>query len=191
MKKKRILVFLLTGLTILLLHLACSHQSRHKVLTTLFDGVPPDSAAADSTGGKNGKADSLANADKTPAEKPDSPQYFYHAPYAEKSCGSCHDMQQAAALIESPPELCYYCHTDFSEEFEVLHMVVEAGECSGCHNPHLSEYPALLTRGGQQVCLACHDSESLFSGETHAEIGEMACWECHNPHGGADEYMFN
>ncbi len=183
---------LFSGLPVALccLFLMCSPTARHKVLTTLFDGVP-DSTAGRTASADTPAADSLTASENGQLSDTASPVRFYHPPYQEKECGSCHDMSQATHLVESPPELCYMCHDDFSEQYEYLHAPVEAGECTGCHSPHLAANPKLLTISGQQLCFSCHDSSDLLATETHAEIGETDCLDCHNPHGGEDEYLFN
>jgi len=176
------LFFIIVGLL-----LACSPKSNYKTLTFFFDGVP------------NPYLDTLAIADSLP--EADSlngqpvlilkPEFAIHSPYLKKDCGRCHDRNIMGKLLQSSPGLCYQCHNNFTEQYNVLHGPVSSGFCTECHNPHMSKNEKLLLRTGQQLCLYCHSPEDVFNNEAHLDIGETNCTECHNPHGGEDRYIFN
>jgi predicted CXXCH cytochrome family protein len=182
---KKILPALLAALVIITW--SCSH----KTLSIFFDGVPdPNDTIA------NGQAYSGNNSNKeTGSTNPraDNLQaYFYHPPYQEKECASCHDPKVMGQLLQSVPGLCYQCHDDFATKYKTLHAPVEGGECLSCHSPHLALYKNLLKRPGRQVCFECHDQADILSVEPHTDLdNETVCTDCHNPHGGEDEYILN
>ena len=168
--------------------IACSPKSNYKTLSVFFDGVP-DPDAIDSTA----IADSIkqGEASNTPIIVPVTPQFVFHPPYVEKECANCHDQSQMGKLLEPMPGLCYQCHEDFADQYEVLHGPVGAGFCTECHNPHMNKNEYLLLRTGQQLCLGCHNTEDVLKNEVHSDIEDANCTECHNPHGGDDRFIFN
>ena len=177
--------FLLVGLAfaLSLAHFACSPMTRYKVLSFFFDGVPNPSEVA--------LVDTSAVADRAALEERlrrlrMGPQYVFHPPYQDKDCGSCHDIQAGNRLLAPQPDLCYGCHDDFRESFEVLHGPVAGGYCTACHNPHMAKNENLLFAKGQALCLFCHEKTDVFANPVHSDIGEADCTECHNPHGGDD-----
>lgn len=173
------------GITFLLI--ACSQNKRHQVLSIFFDGVePPDSTQSEVVR----ETDKATGRDASADLSRSIPTYYYHAIYQQKECSACHDSENANKLIEELPDLCYQCHSDFSEEFEYLHVPVAIGECGECHHPHLTQHEKLLIAQIQTLCFACHAEEDIRETETHSEIEETSCSDCHNPHGGEDEYLF-
>ncbi|MCF6342569.1 MAG: hypothetical protein L3J31_07180 [Bacteroidales bacterium] len=169
--------------------IACTPRSSYKSLSVFFDGVPnPD--VIDSIA----RADSLSKIAMTkdaPARDRVRTEYVFHPPYVDKECASCHDQGQMGKLLEPMPGLCYQCHEDFADQFEVLHGPVGGGFCTECHNPHLTKDKHLLVRTGQDLCLGCHNTNDVFSNEVHEDIEDADCTECHNPHGGDDRFIFN
>ncbi len=168
--------------------LSCSSEKKFKILSTLFDGVPEpessESAMADSLA-----ADSSTASPVSVATRRKQPEIFFHYPFLEKACDSCHGRTAGNQLNEEPPDLCYSCHDDFREDLRLLHGPVAGGLCTACHNPHRADYPKLLFAKGQDVCLKCHDSHAVFANEIHAEIEKTSCIECHNPHGGNEDFF--
>jgi len=167
---------------------SCAPKVNKSVLSFFFDGVPvqksdPAVSERNITGSTEQADSSLALLIRGKEE------IFYHYPYKEKDCISCHDKNSKSELISEEPSLCYTCHDDFKEKYKVLHGPVSGGYCTKCHNPHESENAKLLIRTGQQLCFYCHDSKSIKGGETHSDIGNTDCTECHNAHGGDDRYM--
>lgn len=181
----RLFIFILG---IMLLCFSCSQSKRHQVLSIFFDGVEsPDTTAAGRISGQGGNAKNDSESQLAQS----TPTYFYHTIYQQKECSACHDSENANKLIEELPDLCYQCHSDFSEEYDYLHVPVAMGECGECHHPHLAKNEKLLIAEIQALCFSCHDQDDLRETETHSEIGETGCTDCHNPHGGEDEYLFN
>ena len=116
--------------------------------------------------------------------------FNFHEPYASKECDICHDKTAMGQLTDSQPDLCYMCHSDFTQEFNFLHGPVAGGYCTACHNPHMSKSKSLLIRTGQELCLYCHDSNQIYKNENHEGIEDYNCTECHNPHGGDNKYYY-
>ncbi len=171
----------LTVVLVLSSLMACSPETRYKILSTLFDGVPPPNQQ---------KPVQLPDT-LTPAKRRQMlaqmrrPQveYSFHPPYRDKECDSCHDLDRGNRLLDPQPDLCYDCHQDFSEGFNFLHGPVASGNCTACHNPHLTKNPRLLKRVKKDLCLFCHDQSRLATTKAHRDKMEMDCQECHNPHG--------
>ncbi|MGD9897701.1 MAG: cytochrome c3 family protein [Calditrichaceae bacterium] len=178
-------IFLLAAIALLV---ACHPESRHKVLSTFFDGVPDPEAKQSVT--MDTVSVTVNDSGIPVSPKSDRPKMTIHPVYAEKSCDACHVPEKGNALIDEQPGLCYQCHEDFSGNYEALHGPVGAGFCTECHNPHLSKNEHLLVRTGQELCLFCHQSEDVFKNEAHQDLGDTNCLDCHNPHGGEDAYLF-
>lgn len=185
MLAKRVTYYLLISLSIALL-VTCSPTEKYKVLSFVFDGVPdPDITEQDTLLVAEATNNVNKNKNQFVANK------FFHEPYKERDCSMCHDAVVRNKLNEEQPALCYNCHDDFSDKYEVVHGPVAGGFCTECHTPHMGDYEKLLLRQGQEMCLKCHDSRDVFKNENHEDIGEESCTECHNPHGGEDQFMFN
>lgn len=168
-------------LAVILALLNCHPESRRKVLTTLFDGVPPQAttAAAPDT-----LAAAAENAGEPEAASGEVLRVMLHSPYEEKSCEDCHDLQQGNALTLSQPQLCYECHDDDREKYAYLHGPVGGGYCTTCHNPHRAENPHLLRMKVEELCFYCHRQEDVYRNDTHEDVPAGECLDCHNPHGG-------
>lgn len=115
-------------------------------------------------------------------------------PQLETTCDVCHSPTGEAhpgsgkpgfTLAEEVPGLCYFCHTDYTEE-EGAHAPVKEGYCLICHAVHGSEEKYLLTEKTADLCFGCHTEvgeESKNSMMTHQPLtDERACSNCHNPH---------
>jgi predicted CXXCH cytochrome family protein len=158
------------------------------LLAFLFDGVPTD--VQDSQPSLETKSDTI-----TGVSVPDAPgdtirdDTFYHYPYKENYCSSCHDEKSKSEMIMPEPDLCYSCHDDYSSIYNVVHGPAAGGYCTSCHHPHMSADKKLLLRKGNDLCLFCHDSRMVAKNQAHDEAVEMNCTDCHNPHGGNDRNM--
>lgn len=168
--------------------MGCTSNSRHNVLAFFFDGVPdPNELTMAIEGDSLLMADSLTISEN---QFPASIPYIFHQPYIQKECDICHNNANMGQLTEVQPDLCYYCHENFSDKYQYLHGPVEGGFCTKCHNPHLAKLESLLLLEGQAICLRCHESERIYKNESHEGIEEYSCTECHNPHGGDNKYYF-
>lgn len=108
-----------------------------------------------------------------------------HAPFAEKSCDSCHSSAKPGKqdLVATAPELCYGCHDRFAGKF--MHSPTSVGACLVCHNPHEAGGKGLLRMATSDLCYQCH---SELEGQIHTKgnnvhpPAEDNCTACHNPH---------
>ena len=181
---KHIILIMLTGLIILTW--SCSP----KTLAIFFDGVPdPDDTV--SVFQEQPAKKTAGYSENLASSKQMTVRHFFHSPYKQDDCSTCHDPRVMGKLQEPVPALCYLCHDDFSTTFSLLHAPAEAGECLICHKPHQSDYRKLLVKPGQELCFDCHDAGEVMNAGQHAEIGDSDCTDCHNPHGGTDRYFLN
>ena len=80
---------------------------------------------------------------------------------------------------------CLACHTDFDQTLKkrFVHTAVRAGECSGCHDPHVSSHAKLLAGDMRELCAGCHGSVIPANAKsTHKVVADGGCQECHDPH---------
>ena len=180
-----LLKILFLTICIIFLLLACSQTRKQEVLSFFFDGVNSQDTTGAAAPLNPTKTDSISGR-KSQAQ----PVFYYHAIYEEKQCEVCHDSENANRLVEELPDLCYQCHSDFSEEYENLHVPAAMGDCGECHHPHMAKHKKLLIAEVQTLCYSCHDQDDMLASETHSDIGETSCTDCHNPHGSNNEYLF-
>ena len=134
---------------------ACSPQGRYKILSTVLDGVPRPGAEEEAEMSQPSAAEVAEALPEGAAFLPERPANYYHAPYQEKMCSDCHDLDRGNSLIEEQPALCYQCHDDPAAEYELQHGPVAVGYCTSCHDPHQSDASALLKYKGQALCFSC------------------------------------
>lgn len=177
----------------LMLVCGCSQVDRHKVLTTIFEGVPslpPPEQLCKEYAEKRlvafqdelaGKKDGAADA----ASKLGS----VHRPYDEKRCDDCHDKSKEGGTVLPKNELCGMCHTGFLKGM-YAHGPAAVGDCLACHVPHTSNFPKLLKVDKAHVCSTCHKEQRLAQ-EMHDKIAarKMVCTDCHDPHSGNSSYF--
>jgi len=179
-------IFIVVLFSLIAVFSACSH----KTLSIFFDGVPyPDNTMIIASNYSSNPTEiAPVNKINAPITRP---EMHYHMPYLEKACTACHNEKLMGKFILPQPALCYQCHEDFSTIYTNLHAPVEAGECTVCHSPHMSERAGLLLQTGRQLCLDCHDKAAVLKLENHNGIGDADCTECHNPHGGSESNLLN
>lgn len=184
MKKVPVACLLLVTLCSLV---GCDPVTRHKILSTIFDGVPslppPEELCAEYVEmrlatARNELADRAA--DKGEEGKAQSK----HQPYAEKNCDGCHDKSKKDGLTAPRSELCFTCH-DRAPSKAIVHGPFAVGECLACHLPHSSSFPALLKMDRSTICSTCHREKRIFAG-MHGKVAQqkMICVDCHDPHFG-------
>ena len=83
-------------------------------------------------------------------------------------------------------EACQQCH-DLSDALKAdhPHQPVVSGECTACHNPHVSRFDSLLLDQPGPLCGQCHTdvAEELERPVVHQPVAEGRCAQCHQPHG--------
>lgn len=187
MNKLLVLVLLLCGLGVLA---GCDPVTRHKVTSTIFDGVPTlppaeqfcqeyhEKKSAEEKAGAVNKQ--TANAASVGSK---------HLPYDEKKCNNCHDKTQESGLIKPKNQLCFVCHPKIVAK-RMQHGPAAVGSCLECHDPHTSNYPFLLKAPPKEVCATCH-AERRLAFEMHNKVTRtgMLCADCHDPHAGDAQYF--
>ncbi len=183
--KKSLIKFLLCIVFVAMTLVRCTPEKQFKVLSFFFDGVPDSTKKTEAASAV--KNDSLG----VPIVKNIKPESYLHKPYGENKCNSCHQGDFSNRLLKPVPELCYTCHEDFNNKFQILHGPVASGNCLACHNQHEAKYEKLLEREGQQICLYCHESKQVLKNKVHKTVGTQNCTNCHNPHGGDNRGILN
>lgn len=171
---------------------ACDQASRHKMLTTVFDGVPElppvDDLCQDYVDNISLDEAYLSSAEDAASEA-SMESGSSHPPYEEKDCGGCHQQGAGNALIAPPRELCFICHVDFIED-SFVHGPVAVADCLACHLPHSSSHESLLVKGKSEICSSCHKEERLAAGlHDSVENRGIPCVECHGAHFGKNQFF--
>jgi predicted CXXCH cytochrome family protein len=174
-----------------LLLAGCDPLTRHKVLSTIFDGVPslpPPEEYCQEAWEK--KIQAQAKAQQAGGELRQK-ENSIHPPYAEKRCNDCHEAEKTSVsgLIKPKNELCFVCHPDILKS-AYAHGPAAVGDCLACHLPHEASYPFLLVRERGVLCDKCHQEERLAKA-MHEGIKAkgMVCVDCHDPHSGTSKYF--
>lgn len=168
------------------LFFSCAPESRYKVLSFFFDGVPepvPAHLVKDTVNSAQNavKKNQLVGIHETKLK--------FHPPFQEKECDNCHERRLGNRLVDVLPDLCYGCHDNFSDEYDFVHGPVRAGFCTECHNPHSSKRDKLLVRDRDKLCVYCHQKGQILNQEQHDGVTGADCLDCHNPHGGNSRYL--
>jgi predicted CXXCH cytochrome family protein len=125
-------------------------------------------------------------------------------PVAEDACDNCHlsngkphpgEGSREFTLMDSLPDLCFYCHTD-PGPYGYGHAPVKEHDCLACHDVHGSSEFRLLKASEVELCISCHGEtedaqhpgsniKRLISGDqvVHSAISSGGCIACHLPHG--------
>jgi predicted CXXCH cytochrome family protein len=95
--------------------------------------------------------------------------------------------QQNPYRLKDPDQkkLCLACHTDFEQKLKsrFVHTPVKTGECSGCHEAHVSSHGKLLSDEPREMCARCHGSVIPATAKsTHKVAADGDCQKCHDPH---------
>ena len=171
----------------LLLSLACSVNTRHRVLSFFFDGVP--SPGADEAAGERPETVGSPQPQTTQLLPARLPRTFVHQPYRDGRCAACHDMNTGGMVRPLDEGLCLICHAEVVQSARFLHGPVAVNDCTTCHHYHFANHKALLLEATNDLCLGCHDRDDLTTGDHHTSLDSTTCTDCHDPHGG-DDPMF-
>lgn len=167
---------------------ACSSTTRYRVLSFLFDGVPPPGSVPSTTTSSGSGRRGADGGIEAPA--PTAPvRIFSHTPFRDNRCGGCHDTNSGQLVRRIEEGLCLTCHSAMIAPTRFLHGPVAVSDCTTCHHYHSSPYPNLLLKDATATCLQCHDGDDLAAGDYHAAMGQRSCIDCHNPHGGEDRFF--
>ena len=167
----------------------CDPITRHKVASTIFDGVPalpPPEQLCEEYAEKRVAA---AKEELVQKETKKGPAGSTHPPYQEKQCDGCHDKTKEGGLIQPKNKLCFVCHTNFIKGAYV-HGPVATADCLACHEPHLSNFPKLLKSTPEKICGTCH-RERRIAAAMHDKVAaqQLICVDCHDPHFGNAQFF--
>lgn len=185
--------YLLIASLLLMLMAGCDQATRHKALSTLFDGVPDlppaDQLCEDYV--EELEATRMNPQDGGPTADAATPSGSTHAPYGEKDCGGCHKTGASNELLVPATELCMTCHVDFIQGPNV-HGPIAVGDCLACHLPHQSQYSSLLVKDRTEICSKCHKEARLASAlHEKVDLRGLTCVDCHGAHFGKNQYFLN
>ncbi|MCY2926687.1 MAG: cytochrome c3 family protein [Planctomycetota bacterium] len=166
-------------------------QSRYKVLSFFFDGVPEPGAPPRPRGvrrglGAAGPEDLVATSRPTSgpagaAAAAEAP-LVYHAPFKDpRKCKFCHDPSKSFGAPAA--DTCRQCHKPHYDQQwdDWTHGPVALGQCSLCHTAHSSRYAGLLTAPMPDLCLGCHEAKRTLERPYHATATVQACTNWHDP----------
>lgn len=163
-------------------------ESRYRVLSAVFDGVPPPPGMEVPLDEMlDGEASTLQQGLATiRANKPARPEppkiVSVHKPVAENKCRECHDMDRPGQDIARDASLCDKCHLEERRAKGWDHGPINLGTCIPCHAPHESQYEHLLAVAMPGLCLNCHDQVTPAGPDYHRVENFDACTACHDPH---------
>jgi predicted CXXCH cytochrome family protein len=90
-------------------------------------------------------------------------------------------------------KVCLSCHDYLEAEItgDTTHPPAADGDCTACHNPHVSRFAGLLRERPGRLCVECHTNlaEELTRHVVHAPVEEGRCVACHAPHGGSHDNL--
>jgi predicted CXXCH cytochrome family protein len=167
---------------------ACSREARHRVLTFLYDGVPPLDADITPIPVEI-PPDPDVETGPPGAAGPAGRRVYNHPAYQRNLCNTCHATESGGVLKTARQGLCQTCHPDKPPRKEFVHGPVAVNGCLACHHYHRAPYPKVLIADAQSLCFTCHVMEELSTDEHHATIEEHRCIACHDAHGGDDRYF--
>jgi predicted CXXCH cytochrome family protein len=119
-----------------------------------------------------------------PAQTAEQQPVFYHRPYRERDCSTCHARETSFEVPTADREVCRQCHEPHYERrpTDWVHGPVAAGQCGYCHEGHKASVRDLLVEAQPTLCYRCHDRDRLLDAPYHAEADQQACARCHDPH---------
>lgn len=162
----------------------CSRLARDKLLRVFIDGVPPSKG---NLARAAGSGVILVPGIEVIATVSEETAVFFHPPYSENQCDSCHNIKSSQQVISKGKDMCFACHEDFTKDKKVVHYPVSEGSCIECHDPHQSRNKFILKETLPQICFNCHDEKNLNLNPAHE--GQNYCLECHDPHASNEEKL--
>lgn len=196
----------------------CAAETRHKVLTFFFTGVP--APGEEPAKGKEAEIPAATTQARQRARREFfvEPPFFAHGPYGAGQCEKCHavtaskpfrteaaEASKAAAAPERRSigprlavplrELCTTCHAEKAYLVAQakglwMHGPVATGWCVTCHSPHRAMRPyMLLGKNNVELCTGCHRKPDLLLTAAHQKEPEADCLSCHNPHEGKNSFL--
>jgi len=185
--KKRIIFITITSVLVLLpMLIGCDAETKYKILTFFFEGVPDPNAVDVNSVGRvilNPHAEKTRTVVVTNKPVDKQRRSTRHKP--AKKCNNCHEGKIGLGrrtTIEPVPVLCYSCHTNYHEMPGYMHGPVIVGDCTFCHDAHQSKYVYLQKDREPDLCYRCHMKNDIGSITGHEDKLEAICTDCHDPH---------
>lgn len=209
-----VLLLVLACMTILVLN-GCSAQSRYRIKTVIFTGVPPLGQAPAEQEAE--AAPQVANADQLEKQRRHRDamvsKFWTHGPFAAGECERCHAVAQSTSfgayadttmamagpaglssassrLSVKSSRLCTTCHGQHDRAAVRArrlnhHRPAATGRCMACHDPHQSLRQYML-RGADDIELCGQCHELPIPDPTHMDAQDQDCTSCHNAHVSAE-----
>ncbi|MFQ6006629.1 MAG: cytochrome c3 family protein [Woeseia sp.] len=172
---RRLFVMLIIAVGLAAVVVGCSTETRYRIKTIIFTGVPPLHEEQSQAGGEQPEQAQTASAEQLARQQQDrealiSP-YWQHGPFAARECGLCHSLGQSKSFLGN--------REDTSQAPSRASPVSE---------------PSRLIMPPQQLCISCHARHgAAFARERglkqHHPAASGACTQCHNPHQSLRRYM--
>ena len=161
----------------------CSPDTRYKVLSIFFDGVPKPGEEKSGPSGA-GVTPGEDGAVPPPVAAGPPPPVSEHAPWKNRECFACHESESSLVAFANGSALCSKCHAEYVRPNPVdwVHGPVALGQCQLCHQSHKSNYPRLLTAPEVDLCRRCHVEPDLMEWPFHKAAEGKSCAACHDPH---------
>jgi len=171
----------------------CDPVARHKVISTIFDGVPspppPEQVCTEFAEKRVAELRDELSGKKTAELAKKTGTGSEHPPYAEKKCDNCHNKTTESGFVTAKEDLCEVCHTGFIKG-PYAHGPVASKACLFCHEPHNSSFPSLLKKEPATLCASCHLEKRAAAGmHDKVTLKNLGCIDCHDPHYGKVPYF--
>jgi predicted CXXCH cytochrome family protein len=172
---RRMLVILVIATSIAGVVIGCSTDTRYRIKTIIFTGVPPlheegtpnEAVAVDPR--EAARAEQLARQERH-SEALIS-KYWQHGPFAANECWRCHNLSQSKSFLGTR-EPAIETAGPMRSVTGPSRLLMQPHElCATCHTQHGARY--VRNRGLQQ--------------HRPAEVG--TCTDCHHPHQSLRQYM--
>ena len=170
-KQSAAIWLVVVGGAVALVGASCSVETRYRVLTFFFEGVPPP--------GSKPKAAAAAPTAQAHLANPVS----FHRTYRDDRCSECHE-DKKAPLKQPVPDLCWKCHSRPPAAPPWNHAPERVGECMACHVAHETMMPHLLVQAGKELCYQCHRDNYMQALPAHKGADPDQCLNCHPYHVG-------
>ena len=209
MARGLLLMFALACMTVPSLN-ACTAQSRYKLKTIVFTGVPPLEPASEEQ--EAAAEPQVVNANQLAKQQRHREamvsQFWTHGPFAAGECERCHALGQSTSfgayagstispgdtasgrssgsrLVVKSTRLCTTCHEQHDRSAVRQrglnhHRPAATGRCMDCHHPHQSLRRFMLRGTDTEMCGQCHNLP--MPDVTHTDAGDQMCTSCHNAH---------
>ncbi len=185
----RLLMLSVTAVAVVVTTAACSRVLTHRVLSFLYDGVPPLESGIPQPEVEVSEASAEVVEGEPSGRREVLKKFYSHPAYRNNLCGGCHDAKGGRLLKTARQGLCQTCHPDKPAKKKFVHGPVAVNGCLACHRYHKSMYPKVLITDAQSLCYSCHVTEELVTDKHHATIEEKRCIDCHDAHGGDDRFF--